>query len=120
MRELAIVLGITGLLCVLSAAWLAPWEELYYTGVWMTAAGFAFGLPTGFIYHVVLYRALRPRGELPRGWYWRPLRFNDRLLPEERGRVMSWCYAGAVGFAVISIGLLLMGTGVLVALFRGV
>lgn len=120
MRELGIVGAITALMCLLSGVWFAPWETLYYNGVWVTALGFAVGVPTGLIYHLRLYQVLHPRGELPRGWYWRPLRFNTCLLPEERRSVMSWCYVGGLGFVVICVGLLIMGAGVSMAFFRGV
>jgi len=33
--------------------------------------------------------------------------------------VMSWCYIGGFGFAVICLGLLTMGAGVTMALLRG-
>lgn len=120
MRELAIVAGIAALMCLLSSIWFASWETLYYNGIWVTALGFAIGVPTGIVYHVRLYQVLNPRGELPRGWYWRPLRFNTCLLPQERKSVMSWCYVGGLGFVVICLGLLLMGGGVSIAFLRGV
>ncbi len=120
MRELGIVAAITAVMCVLSGVWLAPWENLFGAGMWVTAAGFLIGVPTGFVYHVRLYQALKPRGELPPGWFWRPLRFNERLRSEERPTVMSWCYIGGLGFAVICLGLLLMGAGASMALLRGV
>jgi hypothetical protein len=113
MRELGIVAAISALMCLLSAVWFTPWETLYYSGIWVAVAGFAVGVPTGFVYHVRLYRVLNPRGELPRGWYWRPIRFNSCLRPEERTGV------GGVGFAIICLGLLLMGAGVSMALIRG-
>jgi len=119
MRELAIVAAITALMCLLSGAWFAPWETLYFGGIWVALAGFVLGVPTGFVYHVRLFRVLGPRGELPRGWYWRPLRFNSLLRPDERAGVMAWCYTGALGFAIICIGLLMMGAGVSIALIRG-
>ncbi|MGD8318488.1 MAG: hypothetical protein PVH21_16420 [Myxococcales bacterium] len=120
MRELGLVVAIVALMCVASGMWLAPWETLYEGGIWVTAAGFVLGVPTGLVYHVLLYRALQPRGQLPRGWYWRPLRFNALLQNGERASVMAWCYAGAFGFAVICVGLLMMGSGVSLALIRGV
>lgn len=120
MRELLIVVAITALMCLLSGIWFAPWEVLYYNGIWVTLLGFLVGVPTGFVYHVRLYRALHPRGELPAGWYWRPIRFNRCLLPEERPGVMSWCYAGGFGFLIICVGLLMMGSGAAMAIFRGV
>lgn len=120
MRELGIVAAITALMCLLSSVWFTPWDTLYYGGIWVTAAGFIVGVPTGFVYHVRLYRVLSPRGELPPGWYWRPLRYNACLRPEERSGVMSWCYVGGFGFAIIVIGLLMMGAGVSMALLNGV
>jgi hypothetical protein len=119
-RELGVVAVITAAMCILSGVWLAPWETLYAVGIWVTAAGFLLGVPTGLVYHVRLYQTLHPRDELPRGWFWRPLRFNERLRPEERPSVMSWCYVGGFGFAVICLGLLMMGAGVSLALLRGV
>jgi len=64
MRELGIVAAITALMCLLSGVWFTPWETLYYYGIWVTVAGFIVGVPTGFVYHVRLYRTLNPRGEL--------------------------------------------------------
>jgi len=120
MRELGIVAAITSLMCLLSGVWFSDWETLYYNGIWVTAAGFLLGVPTGFVYHVRLYQVLAPRGELPSGWYWKPLRFNACLQKDERRSVMSWCYVGGFGFLVICLGLLMMGAGVSMALFRGV
>ena len=119
MRELGIVAAISVLMCLLSGVWFTPWETLYYGGIWVAVAGFAVGVPTGFVYHVRLFRLLNPRGELPRGWYWRPLRFNSLLRRQERAGVMVWCYVGGFGFAIICFGLLMMGAGVLMALIRG-
>jgi hypothetical protein len=119
LRELGIFAAITALMCLLSGVWLTPWETLYYGGIWVTAAGFVVGVPTGLIYHLRLYQVLNPRRELPRGWFWRPLRFNSRLGREERAGVMAWCYVGGLGFAIICLGLLMMGAGVSMALIRG-
>ena len=119
MRELGIVAAITAFMCVLSGVWFAHWETLYYGGIWVALAGFVVGVPTGFVYHVRLYQTLSPRGELPSGWYWRPLRFNSLLRRAERSGVMPWCYTGALGFGIICLGLLMMGAGVSMALIRG-
>ena len=120
MRELGIVAAITAVMCLLTGVWFTPWETLYYGGIWVAVAGFVVGVPTGFIYHLRLYQTLHPRGDLPAGWFWRPIRYNSRLLPEERPRVMSWCYIGGLGFVVICFGLLMMGAGVSMAIFQGV
>ena len=119
MRELGIVASLIALLLSLSAMWVTPWESLYRAGVWLTVAGFVIGLPTGVMYHVRLYQALHPRGELPRGWYWRPIQFNSRLSPAERSGVMAWCYVGGAGFAIICLGLLTMVAAIASAVGTG-
>ncbi|MEM8608681.1 MAG: hypothetical protein AAGF92_16370 [Myxococcota bacterium] len=120
MREAGVVVAILLALAAISGVWVTPWQTLYYNGIWVTAIGFCLGIPTGVVYHVRLYRTLHPRGVLPPGWYWSPIRYNRLLQLAERSRVMFWCYAGAFGFAVICIGLILMGGGVSMALIRGV
>lgn len=108
MRELAIVLGVTAVMCLVSGIWFIPWESLYHGGIWVTLIGFVVGVPSGLMYHVRLYQTLDPRGELPPGWFWRPIRYNACLREEERAGVMLWCYIGGAGFAIICLGLLLM------------
>ena len=120
MRELGIVALIITVMLLLSGVWMTPWESLYSSGIWVTLAGFVVGVPTGFIYHVRLYQVLHPRGELPPGWFWRPIRYNARLRKDERSGVMSWCYIGGAGFVVICVGLLMMAAGVSMALVMGV
>ena len=120
MRELGIVASITAVMCLLTGVWFSPWETLYYGGIWVTLSGFVIGVPTGFMYHLRLFQVLQPRGELPRGWFWHPLRYNSGLRPEERTHVMAWCYVGGFGFVVICAGLLAMAAGVSMAIFRGV
>lgn len=119
MRELGIVAVIVAVMLVVSGAWVTPWESLYWAGIWLTVAGFVVGVPTGFIYHLRLYQVLHPRGELPQGWFWRPLQYNRYLRPDERRSVMSWCYLGGAGFAIICLGLLTMASGIAVALGTG-
>ena len=118
MRELGIVAAIVAVMLLMSGIWLTPWESLYYGGIGLTFAGFAVGVPTGLVYHVRLYQTLHPRGELPKGWFWRPLQYNACLRPEERRSVLPWCYIGGAGFALICLGLLTMIAGVSMALLR--
>ena len=119
MRELGIVIVLIAVMLIVSAAWVTPWEALYRAGIWLTLIGFVVGVPTGLVYHVRLYQALHPRGELSRGWYWSPIQYNRRLQPEERRSVMSWCYLGGAGFAVICLGLLTMVAGIATAVGKG-
>lgn len=108
MRELALVLGLVAFLFGAMALWLVPWTSLLIYGIATTVGGFILSLPTGLVYHVKLHRCLSARGQLPRGWIWGPIALNARLLPQEKGRVLPWCYAGAAGFGVIVLGQLLV------------
>ena len=108
MRELAIVVGILLVLFLLSFAWMLPWESVMDLGAVLLSVGSVIGVPTGVWYHVLLYRALAPRGDLERGWIWNPFRFHDRLLEEERGPVTFFAYAGGLGFVVLALGIVLI------------
>src|SRR5215204_5262438 len=81
MLETLIVVGLIALLA--GAGWAAvllPWTVIALAGAACAAFGFLLGVPTGFYYHVLLYRFLQPRGVLPRGWYWHPMRYHEHLL----------------------------------------
>ncbi|MCI0571567.1 MAG: hypothetical protein L0Y66_12495 [Myxococcaceae bacterium] len=95
------------------------WETAFGFGQLLIAAGFLLGMPTGALYHVLLARALRRRAALPRGWYWQPIRLHGALLPDERIWVLFWCGAGATGFLLIVLGLLVVGVPLVAAILRG-
>ena len=86
-------------------------ETVFMAGVALVAAGFGFGLPTGFVYHVMLYRSLRRINALPARWWLHPTSLHNNIPDEDRGCVLGWCYAGALGFLVILIGLPISATG---------
>lgn len=119
MRELAIVFGLLLLLGVLALGVQAPLLEAIAFGTWIGLLGAGFGVPAGALYHLALHRALSRRGELPKGWLLRPLSLHDRLRDEERPLVLSLCYAGAVGFVVICVGIAIVGGALALALARG-
>ena len=119
MREIGIVAGIVVVIGSVSALTLLNWRDTLVLGAWLVVGGFALGLPTGFIYHVQLYRALKPFGVLPKGWFWRPIPLNEQLQDQDRSRVMPWCYVGGLGFFVIVIGLVVFGVGIIVGWTRG-
>jgi hypothetical protein len=107
--ELLIVLGVVGGLGgVTAVVTLTPVPALVTGAIWMIGIGFAFGTPTGFAYHVALYRALKPRNALPRLWWLRPNRHHDALKPAERPRVLFWFTLGAIGYLVIVVGCVLL------------
>ena len=105
MFEFLMVIAMTSLMWLLHWAVSVAPEHLFWTGLVLVAAGFAFGLPTGAIYHVALYRALRSVDALPRQWWLRPTSLHDRIPPAHRRWVLGWCYAGALGFFVIVVGI---------------
>ena len=106
---------VLGLLVTLvgGAALLAytPWEWLFGGGVALCLLGLVLGVPTGFWYHLRLYRALRPRRALPRTWWLSPHKLHGELTDAERRWVMGPFYAGAVGFVLSVLGCVLLGYG---------
>lgn len=112
MREIALVLFLLLVLGLFGAVALIPWESLFRVGLVLALIGFAMGVPTGFIYHVLLFRALNPRAALPRGWIWSPFKLHDRLERKERFPVLLFCYVGAVGFFAIVLGQVLLVTAI--------
>lgn len=116
MIESAVVLGL--LLLLAGAGWAAvllPWQTIAFGGLACALLGIALGVPTGIYYHLLLYRALAPRGQLPRGWYWHPMRYHDHLLADERPSVTRWMYAGGTGFMLIVLGCAACLFGILLA-----
>ena len=106
-----LVLGI-----VLAAV--TPWVSLLLVGAVVTAVGLAFGVATGFWYHVALARALSPMNALTPRWWLRPVPLHERLDAAGRQRVLPWFYAGAVGFVVTVAGMALIALGIAASVWR--
>jgi hypothetical protein len=105
MWEILMVLALAGLMWGAHfAASLDP-ELLLFGGAWLVGAGFALGLPTGFVYHVALYRSLRRIDALPAQWWLKPTALHGRIPAGDRVWVLGWCYAGAFGLFVILVGI---------------
>lgn len=83
---------------------LVPPGDWVLTGAVLTAIGLVTGLPTGFAYHVALYRCLRRRIALPARWWLDPVALHSQLLETERRRVLTWFSAGGIGFGVVVLG----------------
>ena len=88
MREIGIVAGIVLVITSVSALTMVHWRDTLILGFWLVLVGFALGIPTGFIYHVQLYRVLKPFGELSKRWYWNPIPLNKSLRTHDRARVL--------------------------------
>lgn len=108
-----------GLVLLLTAAgWAAvllSWQTLLIAGAVCVAAGGALGLPTGFYYHVLLYRFLKDQGHVPSDWWLRPTRYHDRLDAEQQGKMRPWFSLGGVGALIMFVGCLIAGLGVAIA-----
>jgi hypothetical protein len=116
MLELALV--VTALMAVafvgIASAIVTP-GLLAAVGFGILLLGLLLGLPTGFWYHVVLYRFVSAKMALPRSWWLSPSMLHIHLTGAERRRIKPWYLVGGVGFAlsvlggVVAIAGLLMG-----------
>ena len=86
-------------------------EIVFMTGFWLVLGGLAFGVPTGFLYHLALRRSLLRSGALPARWWLRPTQLHDHIAGADRGLVLTFCYAGAVGFLVTVLGCVVVAIG---------
>ena len=96
----------------------ASWVSLLLAGAVVTGVGLAFGVATGFWYHVELARALSPMNALTPRWWLRPVPLHERLDDAGRERVLPWFYAGAVGFVVTVAGMALIALGIAASTWR--
>ncbi len=102
MIELGVVALVVGALVAVPALFaVVPWDVTFGVGVSLVALGMAIGVPAGALYHVQLFRAVRPPG---RRWLLHPTGLHDRVPAGMRGPVMRWFRIGAVGFVVAIIG----------------
>lgn len=99
-----VLVGVAALVGVGLVGPLIPPHALMLAGGIVTALGLLAGVPTGFWYHVTLYRCLRPRMALPERWWLNPVELHPLLLDEERARVRAWFVAGGIGFVVVVLG----------------
>lgn len=108
MLEAGIALALLVALGAGGAAFVAAPDALLVGGAWLSAAGLAFGLPTGLVYHLALREALLAAGALPARWWLRPTALHDAIPAASRRRVLAWCGAGAAGFLVTVLGCALL------------
>ncbi len=84
-------------------------------GLWTLLLGLAAGIPTGFWYHVVLYRLLARKMAVPAGWWWSPVDFHQQLAREEVALIKPWFLLGGIGFMLSLAGSLAAMAGLLLA-----
>jgi len=106
------VIALIGLLTVL----VTPPLMVAY-GLWALAAGLLIGIPTGWWYHVVLYRTLSSRMVLPSRWWHKLVELHPLLQTAEYRRVRPWFVAGALGFVLCVTGGVAAIAGMLVMRF---
>jgi hypothetical protein len=114
-RETFLALLIIGGLLATGYVITLAWEQALSLSLILVAAGFALGVPTGVVYHILLRRALLEVDALPRDWYWRPISLHERVPPHRLPAILAWCYTGAFGFVVIVAGILVLVLSVLLA-----
>jgi hypothetical protein len=73
-------------------------------GLGTLCLGIVMGVPTGFWYHVVLYRLVSAKVTLPRSWWLSPSQWHGHLSDSERRRVHTWYHIGGVGFVLCVVG----------------
>lgn len=86
-------------------------------GLWVLAAGLMIGIPTGWWYHVRLYRTLAAKMSVPSRWWQRPVELHPLLTVNEYHRIRPWFAAGAVGFVLCVVGGVAAIAGMLVLRF---
>jgi len=103
--ETTLVLGAVaavGLVVLLATVFTAPVMIMLALGV--LVAGLVVGVPTGFWYHVVLYRIVSARIAVPRTWWLSPSALHVHLTDAEQRRIRPWYRLGGIGFVLSVVG----------------
>jgi hypothetical protein len=77
--------------------------------------GLVVGAPTGFWYHVLLYRIVSERIAVPRKWWLSPSALHVHLTDAEQRRIRLWYRLGGIGFVLSVAGGLAAIGGLLMA-----
>lgn len=70
----------------------------------LLALGLVVGVPTGFWYHVLLYRMVSAKMRLPRRWWVSPSDLHVHLSDAEQRRFAVWYRLGGIGFVLSMVG----------------
>jgi hypothetical protein len=91
MLEATLVLGAVvtvGLVVLLAAVLTAP--EMILLALGALLLGLVVGVPTGFWYHVVLFRLVPAKVAVPKKWWLSPSDLHVHLTDAEQGRIRLW------------------------------
>ncbi len=116
MLEATLVLGAVagvGLVVLLATVLTAPVMIMLALGALLL--GLVVGVPTGFWYHVVLYRIVSARIAVPRRWWLSPSALHVHLTDAEHRRIRLWYRLGGIGFVLSVAGGLAAIAGLLMA-----
>lgn len=116
MLEITLVLtavSAVGLVVLLATALTAPVMIMLAVGALLL--GLVVGVPTGFWYHVVLYRIVSAKTAVPRKWWLSPSGLHVHLTDAEQRRIRLWYRLGGIGFVLSVVGGLAAIAGLLMA-----
>jgi hypothetical protein len=101
-------LGLLVVLGAVTATALFPWQDLLETGQAIMLWAGAVGIPLELMYFGLLAWALGRSRTPPVGWYWRSFLYHDELTRFQKRLILPWFFAGALSFAAIAFGILLV------------
>ena len=105
MLEAALVfaaVGSVGLILLLAMLLTVPVLVMLAIGIMIL--GLVVGVPTGFWYHVVLYRLVAAKVPVPRRWWLSPSALHVHLTDAEERRIRLWYRLGGIGFVLAMVG----------------
>lgn len=102
-----------GLVVLLATVLTAPVMIMLTLGT--LVLGLVVGVPTGFWYHVLLYRIVSARIAVPRKWWLSPSALHVHLTDVEHRRIRLWYRLGGIGFVLSVAGGLAAIAGLLMA-----
>jgi len=102
MLEITLVLG--ALAAAALAVAVGTPTLLATLGLATLSVGLALGVPTGFWYHVLLYRCVAGRVSLSPLWWLAPSGLHRHLTDADQRRIRPWYRIGGVGFALCLLG----------------
>jgi hypothetical protein len=105
MWELLITLAILGALVGMPVLLLIPMQTAAPLFTGLIVVGMGVGVPTGVVYHVMLWRTLQAWGQSTRGLVWNPVPLHDRVPAAARGPFLVWFWIAGGAFVLVVLGL---------------